>query len=37
VSAPDLSARLVRHIRTHGPMTVAAFMAMALHDAAAGY
>jgi len=42
VSAPgrgprDLGARLVRHIRAHGPMTLASFMAMALHDPDAGY
>lgn len=37
MSAADLTARLVRHIRAHGPMTVAAFMAMVLHDPAAGY
>jgi NADH dehydrogenase [ubiquinone] 1 alpha subcomplex assembly factor 7 len=33
----DLTDRLVRHIRAQGPMTVAAFMAMALHDPRAGY
>jgi NADH dehydrogenase [ubiquinone] 1 alpha subcomplex assembly factor 7 len=37
VSAPDLAARLARHIRAHGPLTVAAFMAMALHDPESGY
>jgi NADH dehydrogenase [ubiquinone] 1 alpha subcomplex assembly factor 7 len=37
VSAGDLTARLVRHIRAHGPMTVAAYMAMALHDPEVGY
>jgi NADH dehydrogenase [ubiquinone] 1 alpha subcomplex assembly factor 7 len=37
VSEPDLTARLVRHIRAHGPMTVASYMAMALHDPEAGY
>jgi NADH dehydrogenase [ubiquinone] 1 alpha subcomplex assembly factor 7 len=37
VSAADLASRLARHIRAHGPMTIAAFMAMALHDPAAGY
>jgi len=37
VSQADLAARLVRHIRAQGPLTVAAFMAMALHDPAAGY
>jgi NADH dehydrogenase [ubiquinone] 1 alpha subcomplex assembly factor 7 len=34
---PDLGERLVRHIRAHGPMTVAAYMAMALHDPRQGY
>jgi NADH dehydrogenase [ubiquinone] 1 alpha subcomplex assembly factor 7 len=29
--------RLVRHIRAHGPLSVAAFMTMALHDPSAGY
>lgn len=37
MTAEELSARLVRHIRAHGPMTIAAFMAMALHDPQAGY
>jgi NADH dehydrogenase [ubiquinone] 1 alpha subcomplex assembly factor 7 len=37
VSGIDLATRLVRHIRAHEPLTVAAFMAMALHDPAAGY
>lgn len=37
MSAPDLAARLVRHIRAHGPLTVAAFMTVALHDPRAGY
>ena len=37
MSAAGLTARLVRHIRAHGPMTVAAYMAMALHDPADGY
>ena len=37
MSAGDLTARLVRHIRAHGPMTVAAYMAMALHDPDSGY
>lgn len=37
MSEPGLGTRLVRHIRAHGPMTVAAFMAMALHDPKAGY
>jgi NADH dehydrogenase [ubiquinone] 1 alpha subcomplex assembly factor 7 len=37
VSAADLGARLARHIRAHGPISIAAFMAMALHDPEAGY
>ena len=37
MSEGDLAARLVRHIRAHGPLTIAAFMAMALHDPQAGY
>jgi len=37
VSGPDLTARLVRHIRAHGPMTIASYMAMALHDPQSGY
>lgn len=37
MNEPDLGDRLVRHIRAHGPMTIAAFMAMALHDPQAGY
>lgn len=37
MSAADLTARLVSHIRAHGPMTVAAYMAMALHDPEHGY
>jgi NADH dehydrogenase [ubiquinone] 1 alpha subcomplex assembly factor 7 len=37
VTASGLAARLQRHIRAHGPMTVAEFMAMALHDPTAGY
>jgi NADH dehydrogenase [ubiquinone] 1 alpha subcomplex assembly factor 7 len=37
VSRTDLSARLVRHIRAHGPLTISAFMAMALHDPEGGY
>jgi NADH dehydrogenase [ubiquinone] 1 alpha subcomplex assembly factor 7 len=35
--SPDLTERLVRHIRAHGPMTIAAYMAMALHDPDRGY
>ena len=37
MSEPALTARLVRHIRAHGPISIAAFMAMALHDPRAGY
>jgi NADH dehydrogenase [ubiquinone] 1 alpha subcomplex assembly factor 7 len=37
VSELGLRDRLVRHIRAQGPMTIAAFMAMALHDPKAGY
>ncbi|MFZ2007953.1 MAG: SAM-dependent methyltransferase [Stellaceae bacterium] len=37
MSPGGLTARLVRHIRAHGPMTVAAYMAMALHDPDSGY
>jgi NADH dehydrogenase [ubiquinone] 1 alpha subcomplex assembly factor 7 len=37
VKPPDLATRLVHHIRSQGPLTIAAFMAMALHDPQAGY
>jgi NADH dehydrogenase [ubiquinone] 1 alpha subcomplex assembly factor 7 len=37
VSRTNLADRLTRHIRAHGPLTIAAFMAMALHDPEAGY
>ena len=37
MSVPDFRQRLIRHIRAHGPMTVAAYMTMALHDPEAGY
>jgi len=37
MSVPDLTERLVRHIRAHGPMTIAAYMAVALHDPDCGY
>jgi NADH dehydrogenase [ubiquinone] 1 alpha subcomplex assembly factor 7 len=37
VSAAGLKARIARHIRGQGPISVAAFMAMALHDPQAGY
>jgi NADH dehydrogenase [ubiquinone] 1 alpha subcomplex assembly factor 7 len=33
----NLTERLVHHIRAHGPMTVAAYMAVALHDPDSGY
>jgi NADH dehydrogenase [ubiquinone] 1 alpha subcomplex assembly factor 7 len=37
VNRTDLAVRLQRHIRAHGPLTIAAFMAMALHDPRDGY
>ena len=37
VSGGPLTARLRQHIGAHGPLTIAAFIAMALHDPAAGY
>src|SRR4051794_8232762 len=37
VSATELAARIARHIRRHEPISIAAFMAMALHDPQAGY
>ena len=37
VSAADLASRIARHIRRHGPLSVGAFMAMALHDPRGGY
>jgi NADH dehydrogenase [ubiquinone] 1 alpha subcomplex assembly factor 7 len=37
VSTRDLGARLARYIRAHGPISIAAFMAMALHDPKLGY
>jgi NADH dehydrogenase [ubiquinone] 1 alpha subcomplex assembly factor 7 len=37
VSEADLTARLVGHIRAQGPITIAAFMAIALHDPERGY
>ncbi len=37
MSAPPLTERLVRNIRAQGPMTVAAYMAIALHDPDCGY
>jgi NADH dehydrogenase [ubiquinone] 1 alpha subcomplex assembly factor 7 len=36
-AAPDLAARIARRIRREGPLSVAAYMAMALHDSEAGY
>ena len=33
----DLAARIARRIRREGPLSIAAFMAMALHDPHAGY
>ncbi len=37
MSDAGLAARLQRHIRAHGPLTIAAFMALALHDPQDGY
>jgi NADH dehydrogenase [ubiquinone] 1 alpha subcomplex assembly factor 7 len=37
MTVPGLTELFVRHIRAHGPMTVAAYMAMALHDPDYGY
>jgi NADH dehydrogenase [ubiquinone] 1 alpha subcomplex assembly factor 7 len=37
VSAAELKARIARYIRGQGPLPIAAFMAMALHDPRAGY
>ena len=37
VSAANLSSRIVSRIRRHGPLSVATFMAMALHDPQGGY
>src|SRR5712691_11283596 len=33
----DLAARIARRIRREGPLSIAAFMAMALHDPDSGY
>ena len=33
----DLAARIARRIRREGPLSVAAFMAIALHDRESGY
>jgi NADH dehydrogenase [ubiquinone] 1 alpha subcomplex assembly factor 7 len=37
VSANDLAARIARRIRAEGPISLAAYMAMALHDPEHGY
>lgn len=37
MTTPTLAARIARRIRREGPLSVAAFMAMALHDPADGY
>lgn len=37
MSESDLADRVAQHIRRHGPIPIAAFMAMALHDPEAGY
>lgn len=37
MSASGLAGRIAQHIRSHGPISVAAYMAMALHDRQAGY
>jgi NADH dehydrogenase [ubiquinone] 1 alpha subcomplex assembly factor 7 len=37
MTAAALTERLIHHIRAHGPMTVAAYMTMALHDPDLGY
>jgi NADH dehydrogenase [ubiquinone] 1 alpha subcomplex assembly factor 7 len=37
VNAPSLAGRIARRIRREGPLSLAAFMAMALHDPAGGY
>ena len=37
MSGADLASRIARHIRRQGPLSVAAFMAMALHDLRDGY
>jgi NADH dehydrogenase [ubiquinone] 1 alpha subcomplex assembly factor 7 len=37
VSGPSLADRIARRIRREGPLSIAAFMAMALHDPEAGY
>ncbi|HEX3954632.1 MAG TPA: SAM-dependent methyltransferase [Stellaceae bacterium] len=35
--APDLAGKIARRIRREGPLSIAAFMAMALHDPESGY
>jgi NADH dehydrogenase [ubiquinone] 1 alpha subcomplex assembly factor 7 len=37
VIAPDLTGTIVRRIRAEGPLSVASFMAIALHDPEGGY
>jgi len=37
VTEDSLAARIARHIRATGPLSVAAYMTMALHDREAGY
>jgi NADH dehydrogenase [ubiquinone] 1 alpha subcomplex assembly factor 7 len=37
MSATDLAGRIAQYIQRHGPISLAAFMAMALHDPQAGY
>jgi NADH dehydrogenase [ubiquinone] 1 alpha subcomplex assembly factor 7 len=37
VSASELRAKIARRIRAEGPLSIAAFMAMALHDPERGY
>ncbi|MBV9017560.1 MAG: SAM-dependent methyltransferase [Alphaproteobacteria bacterium] len=37
MSASDLAARIAQNIRRQGPISVAAFMTLALHDAQGGY
>jgi NADH dehydrogenase [ubiquinone] 1 alpha subcomplex assembly factor 7 len=37
VAAPELSAKIARRIRAEGPVSIAAFMAMASHDSQDGY
>jgi len=37
LAAPELSDRIGRRIRAEGPLSLAAYMAMALHDPEAGY